>query len=71
MRLFCCQGEILFPNLLLNIFEDLVGTLAEVSSEENIFASQPSRDNALYLLKLLDEMLILEIGESILVCDLN
>ncbi|KAH7652235.1 Concanavalin A-like lectins/glucanases protein [Dioscorea alata] len=60
------EGELLLPNLLLNIFEDLVGTLAEASSEENIFASQPSRDNALYLLKLLDEMLILEIGENIL-----
>ncbi|KAJ0974642.1 hypothetical protein J5N97_016607 [Dioscorea zingiberensis] len=60
------QVEPIYPNLLLNIFEDLVGSMVEVSSEENLFASQPSRDNTLYLLKLIDEMLIVEIGEKIL-----
>ena len=33
----------------------------DLSSEENIFASQPCRDNTLYLLRLVDEMLSSEI----------
>lgn len=40
----------------------------DLSSEENIFISQPSRDNALYLLKLVDEMLISEVDHKLLVC---
>lgn len=33
----------------------------DLSSEENIFVSQPCRDNTLYLLRLVDEMLSSEI----------
>ncbi|KAK8941578.1 hypothetical protein KSP40_PGU012221 [Platanthera guangdongensis] len=61
------MGTVMHTNLLRDIFEDLVGSLLEVSSVENIFVSQPCRDNCLYLLKLADELLISETGDKILV----
>lgn len=33
----------------------------ELSAEDNVFSSQPCRDNMLYLLRLIDEMLISEV----------
>ncbi|XP_042508929.1 BEACH domain-containing protein B-like isoform X1 [Macadamia integrifolia] len=59
------QGDISYRDLLRDIFEDLVGRLVELSSEDNIFVSQPCRDNTLYLLRLVDEMLIEEIGHKL------
>ncbi|KAH0452153.1 hypothetical protein IEQ34_019452 [Dendrobium chrysotoxum] len=60
------QGGVLYANLLRGILEDLVGGLLEASSDENIYALQPCRDNSLYLLKLADELLIGESGDKIL-----
>ncbi|KAJ4963542.1 hypothetical protein NE237_023481 [Protea cynaroides] len=59
------QGDISCRDLLRDIIEDLVGRLVELSSEGNFFVSQPIRDNTLYLLRLVDEMLIAEIGHKI------
>ncbi|CAN6454099.1 unnamed protein product [Victoria cruziana] len=57
------KEDIPFP-FLREILEDVVERLIILSSEENIFASQPCRDNSLYLIRLLDEVLVQE-------CDLN
>ncbi|KAJ4967218.1 hypothetical protein NE237_019067 [Protea cynaroides] len=59
------HGGISCLDLLRDIFADLVGRLLELSSEDNIFVSQPCRDNTLYLLRLVDEMLIAEIGHKL------
>ena len=47
--------------------EDIIGSLIEGSSDENIFYTQPCRDNTLYLLRLTDELLISESGDKLLV----
>ncbi|XP_038988519.1 LOW QUALITY PROTEIN: BEACH domain-containing protein B-like [Phoenix dactylifera] len=60
------QGELLHQCLLRDIFEDIIGSLIELSSEENILISQPCRDNTLYLLKLIDELLIKESSDRLL-----
>ncbi|XP_038974912.1 BEACH domain-containing protein B isoform X5 [Phoenix dactylifera] len=60
------QGELLHQCLLRDIFEDIIGNLIELSSEENILISQPCRDNTLYLLKLIDELLIKESSDRLL-----
>ncbi|KAI3896170.1 hypothetical protein MKX03_000290, partial [Papaver bracteatum] len=52
------QEELVRRKFLLDIFDDLTGKLVELSSEDNILVSQPSRDNTLYLLSLIDEMLV-------------
>lgn len=65
---FLPQGGISCRNLLHDIFEDLIQRLVDFSFEENIFAAQPCRDNTLYLLQLMDEMLVAEIDHKILVC---
>ncbi|XP_042456540.1 BEACH domain-containing protein B isoform X2 [Zingiber officinale] len=51
---------------LRGIFEDLIGSLLEISSEDNIFMSQPCRDNTLYLLKLINDLVIIESGDNVL-----
>jgi hypothetical protein len=58
------------PNssLLRDIFEDLIGSLLETSSEESVFNSQPCRDNILYLLNLSHELFVDQIGIKLLVC---
>ncbi|XP_042494689.1 BEACH domain-containing protein B-like isoform X2 [Macadamia integrifolia] len=61
----CKQGDLSCRDLLRDIFEDLVGRLVELSSEDNIFVSQPLRDNTLFLLRLVDEMIIAEIGQKL------
>lgn len=53
--------------MLREIFEDVIGSLIEVSSAENIFFTQPCRDNTLYLLRLMDELLISESADKLLV----
>lgn len=37
----------------------------ELSSEESIIMSQPCRDNTLYLLRLIDEMLMSEMDQNL------
>lgn len=54
------EDEIAYRYFLRDIFEVLTRRLLEASFEDNIFLSQPCRDNTLYLLKLIDEMLISE-----------
>ncbi|XP_059637635.1 BEACH domain-containing protein B [Cornus florida] len=56
----CEQGGNSFRYLLRDIYEDLIRKLVDLSLEDNIFVSQPCRDNTLYLLRLVDEMLISE-----------
>ncbi|XAR62071.1 hypothetical protein NMG60_11016666 [Bertholletia excelsa] len=56
----CEEGGISFQYFLRDIYEDLVRRLVDLASEENIFVLQPCRDNTLYLLRLIDEMLISE-----------
>ncbi|OUZ99745.1 BEACH domain [Macleaya cordata] len=54
------QEDLVLRKFLRDIFEDLTGKVIELSSEDNIFVSQPSRDNTLYLLSLIDEMLVFD-----------
>ncbi|XP_038715869.1 BEACH domain-containing protein B isoform X2 [Tripterygium wilfordii] len=54
------QGNISYRYLLRDIYEDLTQRLVDICSEDNIFIAQPCRDNMLYLLRLVDEMLISE-----------
>ncbi|BFG19464.1 hypothetical protein CerSpe_057380 [Prunus speciosa] len=61
----CEHGGVSFRYLLRDIYMDLIRKLVELSSEENIFISQPCRDNTLYLLRLVDEMLISEIDQKL------
>ncbi|XP_058069394.1 BEACH domain-containing protein B isoform X3 [Magnolia sinica] len=59
------QADHSHQHLLRDIFEDLIERLVALSSEENIFVSQPCRDNTLYLLRLVDEILISERGHKL------
>lgn len=61
------QEKLSHLNFVRDIFEDLIERLVGMSYEENFFVLQPCRDNALYLLKLLDEMLINEKGHKFMV----
>uniref|UniRef100_J3L9U4 BEACH domain-containing protein n=2 Tax=Oryza brachyantha TaxID=4533 RepID=J3L9U4_ORYBR len=60
------QGQLPNSCVLRDIFEDIVGSLLETSSEENLFFSQPCRDNILYLLKLSHELLVDQVGIKLL-----
>ncbi|THU62740.1 hypothetical protein C4D60_Mb01t08320 [Musa balbisiana] len=60
------QEELSHSRFLRDIYEDLIGSLVEISLEENIFTSQPCRDNTLYLLKLINELVIIESGDKLL-----
>lgn len=59
------EGGNSYKLLLRDIYEDLIQNLVELSAAENIFISQPCRDNTLYLLRLIDEMLISEIDKEL------
>lgn len=59
------HSGISYKYLLRDIYEDLIQSLIDLSSEDNIFVSQPCRDNTLYLLKLLDELLISEMDNKL------
>ncbi|XP_010671613.1 BEACH domain-containing protein B isoform X2 [Beta vulgaris subsp. vulgaris] len=50
---------------LRDIYEDLLQKLVEFSHEENILASQPCRDNTLYFMRLIDELLLSEIDHKL------
>lgn len=62
LLLRCEQDGIAYQYLLRDIFEDLIQKLIDLSSEDNIFVSQPCRDNILFLFKLLDENIMSEIN---------
>jgi hypothetical protein len=59
------QGGNSYRFFLRDIYEDVIQNLVDLSAAENIFISQPCRDNTLYLLKLIDEMLISEIDKEL------
>ncbi|XP_075088788.1 BEACH domain-containing protein B isoform X2 [Nicotiana tabacum] len=56
----CEQGGIAFRHFLRDLYEDLVRKLLDLSAVGNVLITQPCRDNMLYLLKLVDEMLLSE-----------
>ncbi|TKY74425.1 BEACH domain-containing protein lvsC [Spatholobus suberectus] len=59
------EGGHSYRFFLRDIYEDLIQNLVELSAVDNIFISQPCRDNTLYLLRLIDEMLISEIDKEL------
>ncbi|XWS25391.1 hypothetical protein CRYUN_Cryun27aG0064600 [Craigia yunnanensis] len=65
LLLHCEQGGISCRYLLCDIYDNLIQRLVDLSAKENIFSSQPCRDNTLYFLRLVDEMLISEIGNKL------
>lgn len=65
LLMHCEQGSISYKYLLRDIYDDLIKKLVEFSPEDNIFISQPCRDNTLYLLRLIDEMLISEVDHKL------
>ncbi|KAI4337584.1 hypothetical protein L6164_015981 [Bauhinia variegata] len=60
------EGSNSYRSLLRDIYDDLVRNMVELSAADNIFISQPCRDNTLYLLRLVDEMLMSEIDQKLL-----
>nr|GLL18344.1 BEACH domain-containing protein B isoform X1 [Ipomoea trifida] len=58
----CEKGCLSYQYFLRDLYEDLIRKLVDLSSEENTLVTQPCRDNMLYLLKLVDEMLLSEIN---------
>lgn len=59
------QGQVSFKYFLRDMYEDLIQMLVDLSSGENIFVAQPCRDNTLYLLRLIDDMLIAELDHQL------
>ncbi|CAI8599125.1 unnamed protein product [Vicia faba] len=59
------EGGNSYQFFLRDIYEDVIQNLVDLSAADNIFISQPCRDNTLYLLKLIDEMLISEIDKEL------
>ncbi|XP_050939531.1 BEACH domain-containing protein B isoform X3 [Cucumis melo] len=59
------KGQVSFKYFLRDMYEDLIQMLVDLSSGENIFVTQPCRDNALYLLRLIDDMLIAELDHQL------
>ncbi|EPS68659.1 hypothetical protein M569_06109, partial [Genlisea aurea] len=62
-----CQGELVgtsyqYQCFLRDLYEDVICKLTSLSDEDKFFVSLPSRDNMLYLLKLVDEMLLFDMG---------
>ncbi|QHN94309.1 BEACH domain-containing protein B [Arachis hypogaea] len=53
------------PNFLRDMYDDIIQNMVELSAVDNIFISQPCRDNTLYLLRLIDDMLISEIDKEL------
>ncbi|KAJ8762560.1 hypothetical protein K2173_007999 [Erythroxylum novogranatense] len=61
----CEQGGLAYRYLFRDVYLDLTKMLVSFSSQENIFATQPCRDNTLFLLRLVDEMVISETEHKI------
>ncbi|XP_015579782.2 BEACH domain-containing protein B isoform X1 [Ricinus communis] len=66
LLLHCEHGGIPYRYFLRDIFEDLVQRLVDFSYDENIFSGQPCRDNALFLLRMIDEMLVSDVDHKVL-----
>ena len=65
------QAGVSYHYLLRDIYEDLLQKMIEFSHEENVLASQPCRDNVLYFMRLIDELLLSEIDHKLPVCNLS
>ncbi|XP_057974811.1 BEACH domain-containing protein B isoform X2 [Malania oleifera] len=63
--MLCEQSGIQYRLLFRDLFMDLVQRLVDLPSEDNIFITQPCRDNTLYLLRLVDEMLVSEVDHNL------
>ncbi|CAN4122405.1 unnamed protein product [Withania somnifera] len=61
----CEQGGIAYRHFLRDLYDDIVRKLLDLSAVENVLVTQPCRDNMLYLLKLVDEMLLSEMKFTI------
>ncbi|KAI4388687.1 hypothetical protein MLD38_000993 [Melastoma candidum] len=61
----CEQGGQSYRHFLRDLFDDIVQRLVGLSSVENIFLWQPCRDNTLYLLRLIDELLMSELDNKL------
>ncbi|KAL6603651.1 hypothetical protein ACP70R_044012 [Stipagrostis hirtigluma subsp. patula] len=60
------QGQLSSSYLLRDILDDIAGSLLQTSVEENIFLLQPCCDNFLYYLKLIQELVVNQIGIMLL-----
>ncbi|XP_057837661.2 BEACH domain-containing protein B isoform X1 [Cryptomeria japonica] len=58
LLLYVEQAQVSGLTLMHELLEDLVKELLDIALKQTIFAVQPCRDNTLYLLTLIDEMLI-------------
>lgn len=54
-----------YRNLLRDMYDDLVKRVLSLSSDDSILISQPCRDNALFLLRLVDETLVSDIDHTL------
>ncbi|XP_051118042.1 BEACH domain-containing protein B isoform X2 [Andrographis paniculata] len=52
-------------SFLRDLYEDMTHKLITLSTDENVFVCQPCRDNTLYFVKLVDEMLISEMSQQL------
>ncbi|KAK7353018.1 hypothetical protein VNO80_18450 [Phaseolus coccineus] len=60
------EGGHSYRYFLRDIYEDFIQNLVDLSAAvDSIFISQPCRDNTLYLLRLIDEMLISELDKEL------
>lgn len=59
------KAGVSYHYLLRDIYEDILQKLIDFSHEENILVSQPCRDNTLYFLRLIDELLLSEIDHKL------
>ncbi|KAL6873753.1 hypothetical protein ACP4OV_013835 [Aristida adscensionis] len=60
------QGQLSNSYFLRDILNDIAGSLLQTSVEENIFLLQPCCDNVLYFLKLIQELIVNQIGLMLL-----
>ncbi|WVZ78912.1 hypothetical protein U9M48_026555 [Paspalum notatum var. saurae] len=60
------QGQLSSFDLLRDILDDIAGSLLQKSVEDNIFLLQPCCDNTLYLLNLIQELLVNQMGIKLL-----
>ncbi|KAK9758397.1 hypothetical protein RND81_01G226800 [Saponaria officinalis] len=59
------KAGVSYHYLLRDIYEELLQKLIELSHEESVLASQPCRDNTLYLFRLIDELLLDEVDHEL------
>uniref|UniRef100_A0A7N0VH18 BEACH domain-containing protein B n=1 Tax=Kalanchoe fedtschenkoi TaxID=63787 RepID=A0A7N0VH18_KALFE len=65
LLMHCENMGIPYKNILRDMYDDIVKRLLSLSSDESILISQPCRDNALFLLRLVDETLVCDIDHKL------